>query len=40
MADVRLLRVGDDGVRTERQLSRWVTLGSDYARKLPPKITY
>lgn len=31
------LRVVDDGVRTERQLSRWVTLGADYARKLPAK---
>ncbi|MFW0793105.1 TfoX/Sxy family protein [Gordonia sp. CPCC 205515] len=31
------LRVSDDGVRTNRQLQRWVTLGSDYARKLPPK---
>ncbi|MEE3851946.1 TfoX/Sxy family protein [Gordonia sp. LSe1-13] len=31
------LRVSKDGIRTERQLQRWVTLGSDYARKLPPK---
>ncbi|MAU80990.1 MAG: RNA methyltransferase [Gordonia sp.] len=31
------LRVSDEGIRTERQLQRWVTLGSDYARKLPPK---
>lgn len=31
------LRVANDGIRTERQLQRWVTLGADYARKLPPK---
>ncbi|MDL9947821.1 TfoX/Sxy family protein [Gordonia sp. ABSL11-1] len=31
------LRVSDDGIKTERQLQRWVTIGSDYARKLPPK---
>ncbi|MEP9415519.1 TfoX/Sxy family protein [Gordonia sp. VNQ95] len=31
------IRVTDEGVRTERQLTRWVTLGSDYARKLPGK---
>lgn len=31
------LRVFDEGVATDRQLSRWVTIGSDYARKLPPK---
>lgn len=31
------LRVSDDGVRTDRQLQRWVTLGSDFARKLPAK---
>ncbi|AZG46990.1 TfoX/Sxy family protein [Gordonia insulae] len=31
------LRVSDDGIRTERQLQRWVTIGSDFARKLPPK---
>ncbi|GAB90615.1 TfoX/Sxy family protein [Gordonia rhizosphera] len=31
------LRVSDDGIRTERQLQRWVTIGAAYARKLPPK---
>lgn len=31
------LQVEADGVATDRQLSRWVTIGSDYARKLPPK---
>ncbi|MGV9826910.1 MULTISPECIES: TfoX/Sxy family protein [unclassified Gordonia (in: high G+C Gram-positive bacteria)] len=31
------LRVSADGIRTERQLRRWVTIGADHARKLPPK---
>ncbi|MFW0783758.1 TfoX/Sxy family protein [Gordonia sp. CPCC 206044] len=31
------LQISDDGIRTERQLQRWVTLGAAYARKLPPK---
>ncbi|MBD1320422.1 TfoX/Sxy family protein [Gordonia hankookensis] len=31
------LRISDDGIRTERQLRRWVAIGADYARKLPPK---
>jgi TfoX/Sxy family transcriptional regulator of competence genes len=31
------LRVGADDVRTKRQLSKWVTLGADYARSLPAK---
>ncbi|MEO9329574.1 TfoX/Sxy family protein [Gordonia aurantiaca] len=31
------LRVFDEGVATDRQLKRWVTIGADYARKLPPK---
>ncbi len=31
------LRVDDAGVRTKRQLERWVKLGVDYARSLPPK---
>ncbi|WLP88561.1 TfoX/Sxy family protein [Gordonia sp. NB41Y] len=31
------IRVSDEGVRTDRQLTRWVTLGSDFARKLPVK---
>jgi hypothetical protein len=31
------LRVGDDGVRTKRQLQSWVTRGVAYAKGLPPK---
>jgi TfoX/Sxy family transcriptional regulator of competence genes len=31
------LRVDDDGVRTKRDLERWVRTGADYARSLPPK---
>ena len=31
------LRVCEDGIATDRQLSRWVAIGADYARKLPPK---
>ena len=31
------LRVGADGIRTKRQLARWVKVGTDYARSLPPK---
>ncbi len=31
------LRVGDDGVRTKRQLQPWVARGVAYARSLPPK---
>ncbi|MDS1113287.1 TfoX/Sxy family protein [Gordonia westfalica] len=31
------LRVFEEGIITDRQLTRWVTIGSDYARKLPPK---
>ena len=31
------LRVGDDDVRTRRDLLRWVNLGTRYARSLPPK---
>lgn len=31
------LRVGADHVRTKRQLTRWVTTGTTYARTLPPK---
>ncbi|KAA0082016.1 TfoX family protein [Mycolicibacterium sp. P9-64] len=31
------LRIGDDGVRTKRQLTSWVTRGFDYAKSLPPK---
>jgi len=31
------LRVEADAVRTKRQLTRWVTLGTTYARSLPPK---
>jgi hypothetical protein len=31
------LRVAPDDLRTKRQLARWVTLGSTYARSLPMK---
>jgi TfoX/Sxy family transcriptional regulator of competence genes len=31
------LRVDADGVKTKRQLQGWVTLGTGYARGLPPK---
>jgi TfoX/Sxy family transcriptional regulator of competence genes len=31
------LRVEGDDVRTDRQLSEWVGLGTRYARSLPPK---
>ena len=31
------LRVQPDGVKTKRQLERWVTRGVDYARSLPPR---
>lgn len=31
------LRVESGDVRTKRQLARWVTLGTRYARSLPPK---
>jgi hypothetical protein len=31
------LRVAPEHVRTKRQLSRWVNLGTSYARSLPPK---
>jgi TfoX/Sxy family transcriptional regulator of competence genes len=31
------LRVPAEGVKTKRQLARWVVLGSEYARSLPPK---
>ena len=31
------LRVDAEQVRTERQLSRWVTLGTSYARSLPAR---
>lgn len=31
------LRVGAGDVRTKRQLAKWVTLGTDYARSLPAK---
>ena len=31
------LRVAPDDVRTKRQLTRWVTLGTACARALPPK---
>jgi hypothetical protein len=31
------LRVGTDEVRTKRQLSEWVQIGTSYARSLPAK---
>ena len=31
------LRVDSDDVRTKRQLAKWVTVGTTYARSLPPK---
>jgi hypothetical protein len=31
------LRVEAEGVKTKRQLERWVTRGVDHARSLPPK---
>ena len=31
------VRIGDDGVRTLRQLKSWVTRGVDFAKSLPPK---
>jgi TfoX/Sxy family transcriptional regulator of competence genes len=31
------LRVGTDEVRTKRQLTKWVQLGTSYARSLPVK---
>jgi TfoX/Sxy family transcriptional regulator of competence genes len=31
------LRVDPEGVRTKRQLERWVSRGVAYARSLPPK---
>jgi TfoX N-terminal domain len=31
------LRIDPDGVRTKRELERWVAIGVAYARSLPPK---
>ena len=31
------LRIDADGVRTKRELKRWVDVGVKYARSLPPK---
>ena len=31
------LRIEADGLRTKRQLARWVALGTAYVRSLPPK---
>jgi TfoX/Sxy family transcriptional regulator of competence genes len=31
------LRVNPDGVRTRRQLAKWIGLGATYARSLPAK---
>jgi TfoX/Sxy family transcriptional regulator of competence genes len=33
------IRVGEEGVRTKRQLTAWVRRGVDFARSLPPKAT-
>ena len=31
------MRIAPEGVKTKRQLERWVVHGVDYARSLPPK---
>ena len=31
------LRIDADGVKTSRDLKKWVTIGVTYARSLPPK---
>ncbi len=31
------VRVGDEGAQSDQQLERWVTVGTTYARSLPPK---
>ena len=31
------LRLDSDGLKTKRQLGKWVELGTAYARSLPPK---
>jgi hypothetical protein len=31
------LRIDEEGVRTKRELQRWVKIGVAYARSLPPK---
>lgn len=31
------LRVAEDDLASEKELSRWVELGTDFARSLPPK---
>jgi hypothetical protein len=31
------LRVADEGVRTKRELERWVAIGAGYARSMPAK---
>ena len=31
------LRIGDDAIGTKRQLAKWVTMGTTYARTLPAK---
>ncbi len=31
------LRVAEEDLRTKRQLSRWVKVGTEFARTLPPK---
>jgi hypothetical protein len=33
----RWLRVDAEDVETREELQRWVTVGVDYARSLPPK---
>jgi TfoX/Sxy family transcriptional regulator of competence genes len=32
------LRVDSDDVRTKRQLTKWVGIGTTFARSLPPKV--
>lgn len=31
------LRLSEDDVASKKELARWATLGTDYARSLPPK---
>jgi TfoX/Sxy family transcriptional regulator of competence genes len=33
------LRVGEEGLKADNRLERWVALGLSYARTLPPKLT-
>ena len=34
------LRIDSDDLRTKRQLSRWVSLGTTYTRSLPAKVRF